>query len=74
MGKTARTAMTDRKIAFRYTGGAGGIAAADRAITPWIIPSAATMTARRPARTPTNRLDELIGKRNRPGPRPAVLF
>ena len=52
--------MTDRKIAFRCIGGAGGIVAADRAITPWIIPSAATMTERHPARIPTNKHGELM--------------
>jgi hypothetical protein len=60
MGKTARTVMTDRKIAFRCTDGAGGIAAVDRATIPWIIPAAATMTERRPARIPTNKYGELI--------------
>jgi hypothetical protein len=50
--------MTDRKIAFRCTGGAGVIvAAADRVTTPWIIPPAATMTDRRRARIPTNKHD-----------------
>jgi hypothetical protein len=58
MGKTARTVMTDRKIAFRCTADAGGIAAADRAITPWTIPLAATMTERRPVRIPTNKSGE----------------
>ena len=66
--------MTDRKIAFGCTGDAGGIAAADRATTPWIIPPAATMMERRPARIPTNRHGELKCKRNRPGARPAALF
>jgi hypothetical protein len=66
--------MTDRKIASRCTGAAGGIAAADRATTPWIIPSAATMTERRPAPIPTNKHAELIRKRTRPGTRPAALF
>jgi hypothetical protein len=47
--------MTDRKIAFRCTGAAGGIAAADRATTPRTIPLAATMTERRPVRIPTNK-------------------
>ena len=35
-------------------------AAADRAITPWIIPLAATMTERRPAHIPTNNHGELM--------------
>jgi hypothetical protein len=52
--------MTDSKIAFRRAGGAGGIAAADRATTRWIIPSAATMTERRQARIPTSKHDALI--------------
>jgi hypothetical protein len=53
--------MTDSKIAFRCTDGADGISVAvDRATTPWIIPSAAMTTDRRPARIPTNKHGELI--------------
>jgi hypothetical protein len=65
--------MTDRKIAFRCIGADGGIAVAGRATTPWIIPPAATMMERRPARNPTNKRREAILKTKRPGTRPAAL-
>ena len=49
-GKMVRTVMTGR-TAFRCTGGGAGIvAAADRAIKAWIILSRATITDSRPAR------------------------
>jgi len=64
-GKMGRTAMTDRQIAFRCTGGGGAIAAEDRAIIkPRIIQSRAMMMDHRPARLPATS-NQIEGEKRR---------